>query len=104
MQDEVDMTVGTEDDTKVTVEGPLPQGATLESSTGWQNWYRVRRGDKVTQWGLYESIFYIDGIVYYSPYWGGANDWVGTTPEEALRAFAKCEEIEIAEGDVNVEG
>lgn len=104
MQDEVDMTVGTEDDTKVAVEGPLPHDAILESSTGWQSWYRVRRGDKVTQWGLYESIFYIDGIVYYSPYWGDGGDWVGTTPEAALLVIAKCGYVEIAEGDVNVEG
>lgn len=104
MQDEVGHPLAELEERKVTVEGPLPNGATLESSEGWFSMYRVRRGDKVTQWGMYESIFYIDGIVYYSPYWGDANDWVGTTPEEALRAFAKCEEIEIAEGDVNVEG
>lgn len=76
----------------VYVEGPVgTNGAVLETTLGWEVHYRVRNGDKVTEWGTYEHIYYLDGRAYISPYWGDGADWREGTADEILTYAARTE-------------
>lgn len=60
-------------------------GMTLELDTsGWDNHYRLTKGGITTEWGMYENLLVLDGLVAVSPYYTEQHDWILVSPVEAI--------------------
>ena len=61
-------------------------GHKIESdSTGWETKYRLRLGDRWTEWGRYEDGLMLDGQVALSPYHTEFDTYILCTPVEACQ-------------------
>jgi len=64
---------------------PIPGStAILETREDFETFYRIRMGGRVTRWGNYQAVFYLDGVYFLSAYYTEHDDWRQMSALEVL--------------------